>query len=255
MEVNLLGPPTIVGAAHGLPERKKSLELLVYLAAHNGSAAQQTIINDVLADAPRRRASMRLHTYVYDLHKTLKSAAGQGTYIEHPKPLYVLNSEALDVDLWHLRDALAAAGTAADPAARVAALRRVVDTYTGPLADGCAYEWIEPYRHAVHRQVLDAHLALADALTTEPEQALEILDKAMRHDPYAEPVYQAAMRAQAAHGDVEAIRHLRRTLTRRLDEIDTEPTDDTTMLAERLIADVQRRIRRSGARRQGGTAA
>ncbi|HEX8629217.1 MAG TPA: hypothetical protein VF755_13720, partial [Catenuloplanes sp.] len=125
-EVNLLGPPTIVGAAHGLPERKKSLELLVYLAAHNGSAAQQSIINDVLADAPRRRASTRLHTYVYDLHKALKSAAGQGTYIEHPKLLYVLNAEALDVDLWHLRDALAAAGTAADPGARVAALRRVV---------------------------------------------------------------------------------------------------------------------------------
>src|SRR3712207_7745816 len=41
-------------------------------------------------------------------------------------------------------------------------------------------------------------------------------------------------------GHLDAIRTLRRTLTRRLAEIDAEPTDDSLTLADHLIADLQR---------------
>jgi DNA-binding SARP family transcriptional activator len=130
----------------------------------------------------------------------------------------------------------------------VAALRRAVDTYGGPLADGFDYEWIEPYREAARQQALDACLALAEALADQPSEMLTVLEAVMRHSPYAEPLYQAAMRARAALGHLDAIRTLRRTLTRHLAEIDAEPSDDTIALADHLVAGLQRPTRRSGPR-------
>ncbi|WP_260428427.1 hypothetical protein [Micromonospora globispora] len=43
-----------------------------------------------------------------------------------------------------MRPAIRAAHAATSKAERVAALRRAVDTYRAPLADGCGYEWIDP---------------------------------------------------------------------------------------------------------------
>jgi hypothetical protein len=56
------------------------------------------------------------------------------------------------------------------------------------------------------------------------------------------------MRANAALGRLDAIRDLRRTLTRRLAEIDTEPTEATIALAGQLAARLQAPARRTGPR-------
>jgi DNA-binding SARP family transcriptional activator len=139
-----------------------------------------------------------------------------------------------------MHDALRDAQTADTDHDRRAALRRAVDTYTGHLADGADYEWIEPYREATRRQALDAYLALADTLTSNPAEQITVLDAAIRHNPHTEQLYQQAMRARAALGHTDAIRTLRRTLTRALDDIDAEPSDDTITLADQLITHAQR---------------
>jgi hypothetical protein len=51
------------------------------------------------------------------------------------------------------------------------------------------------------------------------------------------------MRLAARLGDVDTVRELRRTLTQRLGEIDTEPDEDTIALADRLVTDLRRRPR------------
>ena len=243
--VLLLGPARIDGPPCELPLRPKSLELLVYLAVNDGTASHDQILEDLLPDAPARRAPRRLNTYVYNLRCNLKSAGGPGEYLDHPAEDYVLRRDALDIDLWRLREAIAAAKSAIDPGARVAALREAVACYTAPLAAGHDYEWIERYREAVRQQAIDAHLALAAAIAdTEPAQALTVLQAAIGHDRYAEPIYRRAMTLHAKLGQVEAIRQLRRTLTRRLDEIDAEPDDETIALADRLVTELLRRPRR-----------
>jgi DNA-binding SARP family transcriptional activator len=246
--ITVLGPPRIddSAAAPGDPIRPKSLELLVYLAVHGGSARVEAILEDLLPDAPARKAPARLHTYAYSLRKTLQRCAGPGTYLEHPAGRYALNPAAVDIDLWAMRAALAEADTAATPSDRIAALRQAVAAYRAPLADGCDYEWVEPVREAIRRQALDAHLALADALADRPADALEVLTAMMAHDPYAEAAYQHAMRAHAALGQPDAIRALRRTLARKLEEIDAEPGDDTLALADTLIAEAVARQRPAG---------
>ena len=240
VQVSVLGPPSITDAASHPPLRAKALEVLVYLAVHDGEATVDAILDDLLPDAPTSKAPGRLYTYVSNLRAVLRHTAGPGDYLTHPQNRYTLNPALVDVDLWRMRAAIRDAERATDPQARVAALRRAVDIYRGYLADGVDYEWIEPYREAVRQQALDTYLALADALADHPAHQLTVLDEAIRHSPYTEELYQHAMRARAALGQTDAIRSLRRALTRALAEIDAEPHEDTLALANALIAAQQR---------------
>jgi DNA-binding SARP family transcriptional activator len=216
----------------------------VYLAVHDGDASAEAILDDLMPDAPANKAPGRLYTYVSDLRASMRRIGGRGTYLTHPGQRYALNRDTVEVDLWRMRAAIRDAEQASDPVERVAALRRAVDTYGGHLAEGADYEWIEPYREAVRQQALDAYLALVDVLTGNPAEQLTVLDAAIRHHPYIEALYQQAMRARAALGHLDAIRTLRRTLTRALAEIDAEPSDDTIALAEQLVAGLRRPGRR-----------
>ncbi|MFE0527126.1 BTAD domain-containing putative transcriptional regulator [Micromonospora parva] len=250
--VRVLGGARIIGMDTTMPLRAKALELLVYLIVHNGDATQEQILDDLLPDAPAAKAPHRLHTYVSALRKALAHTGGPANYLTHPPHRYTLNRAALDTDLWRMRDALRNAERATTHADRTAALQRAVDAYDGALADGYGYEWIEAHREGIRRQALDAHLALA-AATADPTRALAVLEAAIRHDPYAEVLYQQAMRARAALGHLDEIRALRRTLTRRLEEIDADPSGDTLELADRLIAGLrQQRPDRKPNPRDGG---
>ncbi len=241
VRVRVLGTPGVVDGDPQRTPRAKSLELLVYLAVHDGVASTEAILDDLLPDAPSSKAAARLYTYVSGLRAVLRHAAGCGGHVPHPDHRYLLNRDLLDVDLWRMRAAIRDAARASDPTVRAAALRRAVDAYTGPLAQDCDYEWVESYREAVRQEALDASLALADTLTGKPAEQLAVLDAAIAHSPYHEALYQAAMRARADLGDADGIRTLRRTLTRRLTEIDAEPTDDTLTLADQLVTDLRRR--------------
>ncbi|MFE9959232.1 BTAD domain-containing putative transcriptional regulator [Micromonospora sp. NPDC005299] len=249
VRVQVLGAPAVVGADPHRTPRAKSLELLVYLAVHDGAASAEAILDDLLPDAPTSKAAGRLYTYVSGLRAVLRHAGRSAGHVTHPDHRYVLNPDLLDIDLWRMRTAIRDAAHTTDPRTRAAALRRAVDAYTGSLADGCDYEWIEPYREAIRQEALDAHLALTDTLTGQPVQQLAVLDAAITHNPHHEALYQAAMRARADLGDVEGIRMLRRTLARRLNDIDAEPSDATLALADRLIADLPRHSNASGNRR------
>lgn len=240
VRVGVLGPTRIdPPLPPGELFRGKAQELLVYLIVHDGTATQEAILEDLLPDAPHRPAPRRLHTYTYNLRQVLTHTGGPGTYLDHPKQRYVLTTQALDVDLWTMRAALRDADTAPDPATRTAALRHAVACYTGPLAQHSDYEWAEPYRQAIRREALDAHLALARELAHEqPYEALRVLADAIGHDPYAEAVYRETMLLHAQLGDIDAIRATRHELTRKLNDIDAEPGDDTLTLADRLVSDL-----------------
>jgi DNA-binding SARP family transcriptional activator/LysM repeat protein len=248
VQVHVLGEPEIVDADPRRNLRAKSLELLVYLAVRNGEAPAETILDDLLPDAPTSKAPSRLYTYVSGLRAALRHTGGPGTYITHPQHRYALNRDTIDIDLWQMRTAIRDAERATDRHARVAALRRAVDAYRGPLAHGYDYEWIEPYREAARREAHDAALALADLLAEQPAEQAVVLNTAISHHPYSETLYQAAMMAHARRGDLDTIRALRRALNQALADIDTEPSDETEALADRLIAQVRRANTHPGVR-------
>ncbi|WP_428962972.1 BTAD domain-containing putative transcriptional regulator [Micromonospora fluostatini] len=234
--ITVLGQPAITSDQPPRPLRAKALELLVYLAVHDGTATTEAILDDLLPDAPARTAGHRLHTYVSALRTALRHHGGPGTYLTHPAHRYTLNPDLLDIDLWRMRNAIRAADHATTAHDRVTHLRRAVEASRRPLADGCDYDWIEPHREAVRRQSIDATLALANALDGRPAEQVTILTTAIAQHPHTESLYQAAMRAHAALSQPDAVRALRRDLTRRLADIDTEPTDATLALADQLTA-------------------
>ncbi|GAB3861748.1 hypothetical protein GCM10027610_104880 [Dactylosporangium cerinum] len=234
--VELLGTPQVVDADTSRGTlRAKSLELLAYLAVHDGAVHYESILDDLLPDAPARKAVHRLHTYISDLRQILRRTGGHDTYITRTGQRYQLNRDAFDVDLWRMRTALHQAELADDPADRNAAWQQALQAYQGHLADGVDYEWIEPHREAARRQAVDAALALADALADQPETVISILDRAITHSPYTEALYQAAMRANASAGRLDTVRALRHTLARQLADIDAEPSEKTTTLADQLL--------------------
>jgi DNA-binding SARP family transcriptional activator len=247
--VLVLGPPRIADLAAPQqpgeqPLRSKALEVLVYLVAVGGQAPQHQVIADVLPNELRSRARHRLNTYVSNLRASLCRAGGKASYVASPARNYALNRGALDVDLWRMRDAIAVAEGSADPVTRLAALRAAVGCYLGALAEGRDYEWAEPFREAVRQQAVDAHLALVAVVgDDDPAEAVAVLRAAIGHDPYNELLYQQAMGLCARLGDVDGIRELRRNVTWRMAEIDTEPSEDTVALADRLVTDLRRRPR------------
>ncbi|MEU8048414.1 BTAD domain-containing putative transcriptional regulator [Micromonospora haikouensis] len=234
VKVQVLGGAHILGRDTSLPLRAKALELLVYLTVHDGEATQDAILDDLLPDAPASKAPHRLHTYVSALRKALAHAGGPGTYLTHTTHRYALNRHTVDTDLWQMRAALRDADRVTDTD-RLTALRRAVDAYRGNLANGFDYEWIEAHREGIRRQALDAHLALA-TITPDPSEALAVIRAAISHDPYAEPLYQQAMRIHAALGHVDAVHALRQDLIRRLADIDAQPSEATLTLADQLVA-------------------
>jgi DNA-binding SARP family transcriptional activator len=250
--VAVLGGATIIGADPQRKPRPQALELLVYLAVHDGTATVDAILEDLLPDALARKAARRLHTYVSDLRGVLRHNGGPGVYVTHPKLRYALNPDTVDIDLWRMRAAITTATRADTPEQRITALRAAVDCYRGPLADGYDYLWVEAHREAVRRQALDATTALVDALNGQPEEQLAVLEAAIALHPWAEHLYQAAIRAHHRLGHVGAIRDLRRAAIAAAADLDAEPGDDTIALADELVADLQTRARRAPLRPHPG---
>jgi DNA-binding SARP family transcriptional activator len=219
--------------------RGYATQIMVYLAVHADGATPEQMLEDIWPGERPRVTAIRLHTGVSNLRKLLGASigAGPGGLVVKQHGRYRMDPDAVEVDLWDLRAAHAAARANAgtDPAARLDALRLACAAYTGPLADGMEYEWAEPHRRGALNLALDAHLALATAVQDgAPADAARLLDAAIRHDPVNEHLYQQAMRAYRRLGDPDTVLALLRQLTLALSAVDATPSAETVDLCEQL---------------------
>jgi DNA-binding SARP family transcriptional activator len=243
--VQVLGPPQILNANPARPVRAVAWELLVYLAVHRDGATPEQIEEDLWPAERRRVSAPRLHTTASNLRHALAAAAGADPahaehYLRKHHGHYQLHT--VEVDLWQLHDAAQQAEQAADARQRLAGLRRACDAYHGDLAGDHDYDWVNPHRHRTRDLALEAHTTLAALVAAQhPDEAARLLSQAAQAAPLAEPVYQQAMRAYHRIGDPEAIRELLRQLSRNLDQVGAEPSDETLELAASLRSDLQQR--------------
>ena len=183
IRVRVLGKPEIFDVPPDVHVRKRSLEFLTYLIARGGSVHQDFILEDLMPEPSRRKAVERMHTYTYNLRQIFARLGRDGSHLKVRQHLYVLDRAGFDVDLWTMLDAVADAAAAPEQQLQIAALRRVVDAYTGPFADGAGYLWLSGYRYLIRREYVDAVVTLADNLAG-PARA--VLEEGRLHHPYDE---------------------------------------------------------------------
>jgi DNA-binding SARP family transcriptional activator len=241
-QVRVLGIPDIDGVdAVDRPVRSAAIELMVYLAVHGESGATAgQILEDVFGDRQRSAAPGTWHTAASNLRHLLGEAAGRDAkdFVVKQRGRYTLAvPDAVDVDLWRVHEHLFRAARAPDEPTRLAELRHVCRQPHGVLAGDAAYEWIEPHRQAARRQLVDAHTALAAAISdADPAEAARLLDAAIDLDPLDEELCRRAMRARHRLGDADAVRAQLRRLADTLDaELDVGPSAETLDVARTLL--------------------
>jgi DNA-binding SARP family transcriptional activator len=237
--LRVLGRPTI---ARDSPPRQalrpRARELMVYLAVHRSGANLPDLKEAFWPDATNRRAGERLQTEVTDLRGRIRDAYGRRDIepVVNTGGRYHLNPAIVEVDWWTVQDALASATT--DTSSRCDQLRRAVDAFGGPLAEGCAYDWLPDVEEQVRRQGIIAYLQLAEMVAdTDPNQAAQLLDQATTLDRYNEDLARRAMRAYARLQDDDAVRAHHHRIRVALEELDLEPDPRTDTLATDLLRD------------------
>ena len=180
VRVRVLGRPLVEGVDADVRVRPQALEFLAYLVVRGGPVYQEDVIADLMPEPPLCLAAQRLHTYTYNLRQTFTAIGGARPYLRLRLHQYTLVDEALDVDVWAMRAAIARAALTTDRAVRLAALRRAVSLYGAPFAEDTGYLWVTAYREAVQREYVEAAVALAGELDGRGE-ALAVLEAALRH--------------------------------------------------------------------------
>jgi DNA-binding SARP family transcriptional activator len=212
-------------------------ELLVFLALHPDGASREALISALWAASPPERTTNAMNTSISRLRRALAAATGNvlSDLVVVGEGRYRLDPELVEVDYHHFAAAVTARRAAVTDADRVEAYRRIVDNYTGPLADGLSTDWIETAREAIRRDAIDAVAALARTLVEDdPQQTLDLLEIARAFDPHNELIYRDIMRLQERLGQLDAIPRTLTLLTTRLAEVDDRPTHQAVDLADRL---------------------
>ncbi|SFQ19523.1 BTAD domain-containing putative transcriptional regulator [Amycolatopsis rubida] len=221
----------------------KQRELLVYLSLHPQGVRREVLNEAVWPDSRPPRPYNSFHNTLSMLRRALTDATDGliSNLILNDDGRYQLNADLVVVDFWQLQRALQAPRRAgADVRAQ---LHEAIELYHGDLAEDLLVPWIEPFREATRRDVLDALGTLIRAHgDTDPETMLTLLERTRKLDRYNEGVYRDIVRTQARLGQYAAIPRTLALLKTTLDEIDQHPSADTLNLADFLQ-------RRGGTRR------
>ncbi|TMR04356.1 hypothetical protein ETD83_08330 [Actinomadura soli] len=213
--------------------RQRARDLLAYLALHPDGVTRDRASADLWPDDSPESVAPTFNTAVSNIRSVLRAATGlsEPMYVIHSAGKYRIDHEVVEVDLWRVTGALAEAQQATDDATRIKALTLVAGHCAGEFASGLTQEWAEIHREHLRRVTSDALANLARLIQEDdPERALLVLEQAITHDPYSEPLYRRIMRLQARLDRPDAVRRTYRLLTARLNELDAEPEEETRKL-------------------------
>ncbi|MEV4417253.1 hypothetical protein [Catellatospora sp. NPDC049609] len=247
VRLKVLGVPAVLDQA-GRPAprlRTAARELMVYLVMNRDGATISDILEAIYPDATVTRASERLSTDVANLRRVIRTVAGPTPDGSRLEPVvnsgghYRLNPDVVDADWWTITDEYAQVAAAPDDRHRLKHLRAALAEITGPLAQGCLYEWSTTDEERVRRRTLTLYVQTAAMYAdTDPHQARALLEAACTIDPLSEALACRAMRAAAADGDADAVGHRLAVLTRDLHQAGLELSEHTARLAQQLLADL-----------------
>ncbi len=247
VEVRVLGPLQLLVNGRQLAKglRSHAYELLAYLLLHPSGVTREQAIEALWPEIDPDRGVQWFKAVLGNLRRVLRPAtdldlvldagvdAGAATtgtgvaVIARVVDRYQANPDLVSCDLWRLQHALARAVATADPAGKTQALQQALAAYQGDLLDGADYQWALTEREDLRRQAVNAagRLAALHEQAGDHDRALDVLDQAVRWDPYKEELYERIMRLHARLGRPDEVRRTFRRLELRMAELDDDPTD------------------------------
>jgi DNA-binding SARP family transcriptional activator len=220
----------------------KQRELLVYLSLHAQGVRREALNDAVWPDSRPPRPFNSLHNALSLLRRNLNTETNGAVseLVLNDDGRYQLDTNLVTTDLAQFQQAR----RTADDGDPVASLRAAVGLYDGDLAEDLTASWVEPFREAIRRDVLDTLGVLIRAHgDSDPETMLVLLERTRTLDRYNELVYRDIIRTQARLGQYDAIPRTLALLAATLDDIGQRPDADTLRLADFL----QRRATRRSA--------
>ena len=239
LEVNILGPLQIIGAA-GDPPRRHCLEMLVYLTLHRRPVPVQSLWQAVFPDRP------------YDSHQLVNRVSELRRYARQKLP-QIKRSYQVDeftISDWQRFRAL----SEGNPSQQLEALALV----RGRPFEDLRSDWMH-----LEGQLAEIEASIVDLAVQVGERALRQQDPdtartaalaGLRGCPWDERLYRIAMQAAAGRGATHEIHQLRRQLQLVLDD-ELDPDDDIQPATEQLygtLRDTEDRQRRLLERRRNG---
>lgn len=237
--VRLLGPYTISvdGEVVSTGLRSVAKELLAWYLLRPDGATVEAAVDALWPDTDPRQVHRQFWLAASNLRTRLRSRElPELKVLAQAGDVYRPEAGTISCDLWDFQAALRAAVRASDDTTVQEALHAAVDAYGGEFAATTDYLWAQPVRADLHRRALDAHLRLAEIEERlgRPEDAADVLERAIGLDGVAEEPYRRLMAVQARLGHPEALRATWRTLQRHLADLDIDPEPATVRIYRQL---------------------
>jgi DNA-binding SARP family transcriptional activator len=246
MAIRCLGPFEISRRGESVPTgwRAKGRELIAYLVAHPVGAPKERVIEELWPDVEPARASLRFNKTAALIRAVARGRDDSRMYVERVgDSAYRLEEGSWWVDAWEFERLIHEAERREEGADAVNAFRDAVDLYRGEFCDDAYYPWLEGIRERFRNLFVEACGRLAYLLSEagDHDQALSMLDRAIRADPVCEDLVRRAIALEATLGRRAAALARYRRLEATLDaELDVEPDPETQVLIERLLRPVER---------------
>ncbi|WP_341924441.1 BTAD domain-containing putative transcriptional regulator [Nocardioides psychrotolerans] len=241
LHINLLGPTGVIESGTSLTSQAvggaKPWQVLEILAMAGDTPVSKDRLADLLWEGrPPRSYLGTLESYVCVLRKRLGLGRGRDSALRTVMRGYVLDPEAVTVDVVEFRRLVRSAGLAGETALSVDldTLERALALVRGPLLAGEPYAaWAIREREAFQAELvvatgLGARRALA---IDEPGRAMRLARTAVDVDRLAEEPARLLM--QALHGlgrHSEALRTYAELRARLSDELGSEPSHESQKL-------------------------
>ncbi len=216
--------------------RRKSLELLAYLAAHRRGAPKDQILEALWPWADPKTSQTALWHSISHLRSRLRGPSDYKVrFVERVDDLYRLDTKSIWIDAFAFEAAIRRARLSSDP---LPLLQTACDLYRGEFCESCYYNWATLAQGRLRDLFIRTASKLAAGLEErrEWEAALAALDKTISSDPYNERLYRQAMRIEALRDRRDlAIQRFRRLKRLLLEDLGLEPSPETTWAMGRLL--------------------
>lgn len=239
----VLGPLQVFRGADLLSGRwrRKSLELLAYLAAHPDGAPKDQIVEALWPECDPKYGSQAFWHALACVRRRMRGLGSNDKIVVRIDEFYCLDVEQVVVDGW-LFDAARKAADARDP---VPLLEAAPLLYGGEFCEGRYFSWAraptERYKQALLRVAVQ--LADGEAENENIDLAVQVLDKALVTDPYDEEVVRKAIRLEGLRDRNDLIVRRFRSLRRRLaEDLDVDVSPETRVILEATLGRLTKNV-------------